>query len=287
MAESKTKKQLEVDDVETKLENLYINMSESKDAKLLGALAFIKNTLVGDLLNELGRSSTKKSLSSGQQLPGIVKAEMIEECLIVAGGLQQLATKLVMHKNRVDYDMRLSLHRLIKIEPSSGRKPSKKRASADDRTKSPKSPKKKKPHATSNSEYLITKKQSLIADKNRDVDKAKADLAETVTAISRAKKGYRDAIAKGQPDPDDEDFLKEKAKYDKDVKDWTIALKSANKKKDELNTGITRMETQLTTLKNELNQLKSNDGEEEEGAAAEEEEDENDDDEDDDEEEEA
>ena len=125
MAESKSKKQLEVDDVETKLENLYINMSESKDAKLLGALAFIKNTLVGDLLNELGRSSTKKSLSSGQQLPGIVKAEMIEECLIVAGGLQQLATKLVMHKNRVDYDVKLTLERLIKlkIEPSSGRKP--------------------------------------------------------------------------------------------------------------------------------------------------------------------
>ena len=289
MAESKSKKQLEVDQVEDLFASSYESMTESKDAKLLGALAFIKNTLVGDLLNELGRSSTKKSLSSGQQLPGIVKAEMIEECLIVAGGLQQLATKLVMHKNRVDYDVKLTLERLIKlkIEPSSGRKPSKKRASADDRTKSPKSPKKKKPHATSNSEYLITKKQSLIADKNRDVDKAKADLAETVTAISRAKKGYRDAIAKGQPDPDDEDFLKEKAKYDKDVKDWTIALKSANKKKDALNQGITRMETQLTTLENELNQLKSNDGEEEEGAAAEEEEDENDDDEDDDEEEEA
>ena len=288
MAESKSKKQLEVDQVEDLLASSYESMTESKDAKLLGALAFIKNTLVGDLLNELGRSSTKRSLSSGQQLPGIVKAEMIEECLIVAGSLQQLATKLVMHKNRLDYEMKFTLERLIglKIEPSSGRKPSKKRASADDRTKSPTSQKKKKPHATSNSDYLISKKETLIADKNKDIDEAKAELADTVVQISEAKKGYRDAIAKGQPDPDDEDFLKEKTKYDKEVKDWTIALKSANKKKDELNQGITRMETQLTTLKNELNQLKSNDGEEEEGAA-EEEEDENDDDEDDDEEEEA
>ena len=273
MAESKSKKQLEVDQVEDLFASGYESMTESKDAKLLGALAFIKNTLVGDLLNELGRSSTKKSLSSGQQLPGIVKAEMIEECLIVAGSLQQLATKLVMHKNRVDYDVKLTLERLIKlkIEPSSA---SKKRASVDDRLKSPTSQKKKKP--TSNREYLITKKESLIADKNKDIDKAKAELADTAVQISEAKQGYRDTIAKGQPDPDDEDFIKEKAKYDKVLKDWMIALKSANKKKDQLNQGITRMKTQLTTLENELNQLKSNDGEEEEGAAAEEEEDKND-----------
>ena len=113
MAESKTKKQLEVDQVEDLFASSYESMTESKDAKLLGALAFIKNTLVGDLLNELGRSSTKKSLSSGQQLPGIVKAEMIEECLIVAGSLQQLATKLVMHKNRLDYEMKFIIILLL------------------------------------------------------------------------------------------------------------------------------------------------------------------------------
>ena len=112
-----TKTQQRIDEVEALLDNLYMNISKDikKEEKILGALAFVKNTLVDQLQDELGVSSTKGSLSGGQQLPGSasIKTGLIEDCLIAAGRLQQLASKLVMHGHEEDFDVKLILDTLF------------------------------------------------------------------------------------------------------------------------------------------------------------------------------
>ena len=122
-----------------KLESFYENMSEKKEAKLLGLMAFFMNE-INKLQDEHGYSSTKDRLDRGQQLPGPTKVtSLIEDSLTASCILQQFAVKLNAHKKSLDFDVKHEIpmnHIFRNIGEPKPSKPSKKRAAAKD--KSPK-----------------------------------------------------------------------------------------------------------------------------------------------------
>ena len=72
-----------------KLESFYENMSEKKEAKLLGLMAFFMNE-INKLQDEHGYSSTKDRLDRGQQLPGPTKVSSLIDDSLTASCILQL-----------------------------------------------------------------------------------------------------------------------------------------------------------------------------------------------------
>ena len=90
--------QKEKQSVMNQLESFYENMSEKKEAKLLGLMAFFMNE-INKLQDEHGYSSTKDRLDRGQQLPNPTKVtSLIDDSLTASCILQQFASKLHAHK---------------------------------------------------------------------------------------------------------------------------------------------------------------------------------------------
>ena len=267
-----------------KLESFYENMSEKKEAKLLGLMAFFMNE-INKLQDEHGYSSTKDRLDRGQQLPGPTKVtSLIDDSLTASCILQQFAAKLHAHKKSLDFDVKHELdvkHIFTNIGEPKPSKPSKRRAAAKD-----KSPKKKKPRVETASK-LISKKDTQIDVKIQAIEKAEGKLADYRKNKENAKKERDEARKeKDELDDEDEDYDTKAAKLDKQEKSWDQDYCKNLACIKETKADIEKMKEELESLRDELDRLKAggsmalddddDDAEEEEGAGDDDDDDEED-----------
>ena len=277
--------QKEKQSVMNQLESFYENMSEKKEAKLLGLMAFFMNE-INKLQDEHGYSSTKDRLDRGQQLPNPTKVtSLIDDSLTASCILQQFASKLHAHKKSLDFDVKHELdvkHIFTNIGEPKPSKPSKRRAAAKD--KSPK----KKPRAGSSGPSIdrrISKKEREEKLKIKAIEDADGDLKTYREQKENAKK-ERDKARKEKDelDDEDEDYDTKAAKLDKLEKSWEKDFSKNLACIKETKKNIEKMTDELETIRDQLAQLKAGgslvqDGgdddveeEEEEEAAVEEEE---------------